>query len=162
MSKLNSILLEPAGHREWWHEAGHAVVAHHVGIVVQAIGLQWIEGRDDPNPCTWVDLTGIDNDSIAVHVLGGIVAESIKLADYDYHASESDLKRYRELKTTRTYADHYYHASDILRKENDTLVRVHEVLLREMSSPSRHALIDSDGIQRQIYITKEEFAALCE
>lgn len=96
---FNGILLfEDEPDRECWHESGHAVVAHHLGMTVLAIGFSWVNGEGrGPNPSSWIPTDGFDKESVATELFAGVAAEIIKLADYDIGAYRSDVRAWREL-----------------------------------------------------------------
>jgi hypothetical protein len=74
------ILFEDEPERECWHEAGHAVVAHHLGMTVLAIGFSWVRGEDSaPNPSCWIPNDGFDKDSKATEFFAGVASEIVRL-----------------------------------------------------------------------------------
>jgi hypothetical protein len=92
------MLFESEPSRECWHEAGHAVVAHHLGMTVLAIGLSWVGGEHrEPNPSSLIPTDGFDKNSVAIELFGGIAAEILKLGNYDVMAHSSDIHAWREL-----------------------------------------------------------------
>ena len=101
MPFIGTMLLESEPNRECWHEAGHALVAHHLGMTVLAIGFSWVRGEHhEPNPSSWIPTDGFDKDIVAVELFGGVAAEILKLGDYDVMAHGSDVDPKPEKRAT--------------------------------------------------------------
>lgn len=78
-----------------WHEAGHAVVAHHLGLKVVSLGLT-------PLPHCLVDQAGVDNDDLGLLLCAGAAASDLAFGfewgyhnDYEIAESIGDLETYR-------------------------------------------------------------------
>ena len=157
------MLFEEEPERECWHEAGHAIVGHHLGLTVLAIGYSWVSGENaDPNPSTWMaTYDGFDNHALATHALGGMAAEITKLGDYDMGASNSDGQHFQELGCSFS-RDHYTNeAVRILAERDAALVRVYDRLMKERMNPSYPPFEDTiDHMKKQVHLTREEFEAL--
>ena len=98
MSYIGTFVTEIEPDRECWHEAGHAIVADHFGMQVQAIGYQW-NAAGEPNPCTWVAFNGLDKECVAIQYFAGAAAEIIKLGDHDLNAYRFGPQRVRSFRT---------------------------------------------------------------
>ena len=159
---VGTMLFESEPNRECWHEAGHAVVAHHLGMTVLAIGFSWVRGEDhEPNPCSWIPTDRFDKNSVAIELLGGVAAEILKLGDYDVMAHGSDVRAWRELGCSSS-SDHYIQqAIGILKERDVALVRVYNKLMKERAHPSYPRFQDTeDRIWKQRHLTQEEFEGL--
>jgi hypothetical protein len=144
------------------HEAGHAVVANHLGMTVIAIGFSWLRGEhQEPNPSCWIPTDGIDKESVAVHNLAGVAAEIVKLQDYNIMSCNSDVKACRELGCTLSHEHYIKQAIEILKERDDALVRVYHKLMEERVNPSHEPFIDTvDKMKKQVHLTREEFESL--
>src|ERR1700752_4054057 len=90
--------------RECWHEAGHAVVAHHFGMPIIAIGFSWVRGEHaDPNPSSWIPTDGFDKEEAATEFFAGVAAEILKLGEYDMMACNVDVAAFKQLGCTSTH-----------------------------------------------------------
>jgi hypothetical protein len=162
MPFVGTMLFDCEPNRECWHEAGHAVVAHHFGMTVLAIGFSWVRGEHrEPNPSSWIPTVGFDKDSVAIELFGGVAAEILKLGDYDVMAHNSDASDWRELGCSSS-ADHYIQqAIGILKERDAALVRVYSRLMEERVKPSYARFRDTgDHMWKQRHLTQEDFEAL--
>ena len=148
--------------RECWHEAGHAVVAHHLGMKVLAIGFSWVRGEhNEPNPSSWIPTDGFDNDRVAVELFGGAAAEILKLSNYDAMALRSDVMAFQELHCLHSPEHYLQQAIDILREREGALERVHHRLMEERVTPSYLRFQDTaDHMWKQRHLAQEDFEAL--
>ena len=156
------MLFEDEPERECWHEAGHAIVGHHLGMTVLAIGFSWANGENaEPNPSTWISTDGFDKDIAAVELLAGVAAEIIKLGDFNVLACNADVQACRKLGCTLS-RDHYANeAITILGQKDATLVRVYNRLMEERVNASHPPFEDTvDHMKKQVHLTREEFEAL--
>jgi hypothetical protein len=148
--------------RECWHESGHGVTGYRLGTEIHAIGFEWLRGEDaEPNPTTWT-IPCADGEYEAIHLFGGMAAELLKLKTFDHFARLPDVQRFNRL-GCKCPSDHYLDQAMNLLKQNDAaLVRVYEALMQRRVNPPRQRFKDSDGVWRQVHLTKEEFAALMD
>jgi hypothetical protein len=147
--------------RECWHEAGHGVTGYHLGIPVMAIGFTWHEGENaEPNPSNWCDLATADRESVAVYLFGGTAAEILKLNDYDYNARKLDLQQFGGLGCTLPGNHYREQAMNILKERDAALERVYNALMERRVTPPTPRFKDTDGVWRQVHLTREEFEAL--
>jgi hypothetical protein len=162
MPFVGTLIFDPEPDRECWHEAGHAVIAHHFGMTVLAIGFSWVSGKDDePYPSSWILNAGFAKDRVATELLGGVAAEIIKLGNYDVMAYRPDVLPWRTLKCTSA-ARHYIQQAIVILKQRDAaLVRVYNRLMTERASPSYPRVQDTeDGMWKQQHLSQEDFEAL--
>jgi hypothetical protein len=162
MPFVGTILCDSEPNRECWHEAGHAVVAHHLGMPVLAIGFSWVRGEHhEPNPSSWIPTDGFDNSSVAIELFGGVAAEILKLGDYDVMAYRSDAHAWRELGCSSS-ADYYIQqAIGILQERDAALVRIFSRLMGERVEPSYPRFQDTEDHRwKQRHLTQEDFEAL--
>jgi hypothetical protein len=162
MSFVGITVFESEPSRECWHEAGHAVVAHHLGMKVLAIGLSWVRGeRSEPNPSSWIPTDGFDNDRVAVELFGGAAAEILKLSNYDAMALHSDVEAFQELHCSHSPEYYIQQAIDILKEREEALECVHHRLMEERATPSYSRFQDTaDHMWKQRHLTQEDFEAL--
>lgn len=156
------MLFEDEPDRECWHEAGHAVVAHHFGMTVIAIGFSWVNGENsEPYPSSWIQTDGFDKESVAIEFLAGSAAEILKLGDYDVGAHRSDIIAWRQLGCSSTIEHYIKEAIEVLKQRDDSLVRVQNGLMQERTNASRAPFVDSgDKMKKQVHLTREEFESL--
>ena len=160
--QFNGVMLfEEEPERECWHEAGHAVMAKHLGMTVIAIGFSWPNGPNgEAYPSTWIPTDGFDKDSVAKQLVSGSAAEILELGDFDAMACNSDLRAFKALECPVSH-DHYISSAvEILKTRHGALTRVYERLMKERTNPSREPFIDTDGIKKQKHLTHEEFESL--
>lgn len=119
--------------RECWHEAGHAVVGHYLGMTIVAIGFEWVRGNDaQPNPATWLaTLDGFEQDIVATQLFAGRAAEIIKVGDYDFGALGSDYRGWETLGCQSSDVHYTQRAIEILIERDAALVRVYDKLMAE-------------------------------
>lgn len=155
-------ITETDNERECWHEAGHAVVAHHLGMTVLALGYSWVAGlRGDPNPSSWIPTHGFDDETIAVELGAGIAAEVFKLGNYNALALAHDFRIWKARNCLLpTYDECVDKAIRILHERDAAFVRVHERLLKERTTPSYPKFQDTDQMWKQQHLTREDFEAL--
>jgi len=157
------MLFDSEPDRECWHESGHAVVGHHFGMQILAVGFSRPNGPDcEPYPSTWVPTDGFDADKVATQLLAGSAAEIVKLGDFDIMACNSDVRAFTKLQCASS-RDHYINqAMEIIRAKNDVLVRVYERLMGARTNPPLQPFIDKDGIKKQVHLTPDELESLVE
>jgi hypothetical protein len=99
-----------------WHEAGHAVVAHHLSLNVISLGLS-------PLPHCLVDQAGVDNDDLGLLLCAGAAASDLAFGfewgyhnDYEIAQSIGDLETYRARarEFVREHAAEIQHIVDLL------------------------------------------------
>jgi hypothetical protein len=131
-------LFEDEPERECWHEAGHAIVGHHLGMKIIAIGFSWVRGEEhEPNPSTWVETyDGFERDKVATQCFGGVAAEIAKLKTYDWDACKSDGEHFKKLGCTSPFEHYVNEAAKIIVERDTALLRVYDRLMQERSSPS--------------------------
>jgi hypothetical protein len=160
--QFNGVMLfEEEPERECWHEAGHAVMAKHLGMTVMAIGFSWPNGPNgEAYPSTWIPTDGFDKDSVAKQLMSGSAGEILGIGDFDIMARNSDLQAFKSLGCPFSH-DHYINwAVEILKTKHGALAGVYERLMKERTNPSHEPFIDADGIKKQKHLTQEEFESL--
>src|SRR5215469_6883008 len=79
--------------RECWHEAGHAVVGHRLGMTIIAIGFSWPYGEDhEPNRSSWIPTDRLDKEAMATELFAGIATAGKKLGrafSDDYYINQA-------------------------------------------------------------------------
>jgi hypothetical protein len=161
MSFTGIMLFDDEPDRECWHEAGHAVVAHHLGMTILAIGFSWVNGEGGaPNPSSWIPTDGFDKASVATELFAGVATEIVKLGNYDIGAYRSDVLAWRELGCGSSAEPYINQAIKILNERDDCLVRVYNRLMEERTDPSHEPFVDSDNIKKQVHLTREELESL--
>jgi hypothetical protein len=156
-------LFEEEPKRECLHEAGHAIVGHHLGMTVVAIGFSWVYGENaDPNPSVWMSTyDGFDKDTLAKHSVAGMAAEIVKLGEYDFGACGSDLRQLQELGCGLPGEHYINEAIKILTQKDAAVVRVQKNLMEERINPSYPSFVDSqDHMKKQRHLTQEDFESL--
>jgi len=156
------MLFDDEPERECWHEAGHAIVGHHLGMTILAIGFSWVYGEDAaPNPSTWIPTDGFDKDIVGIELLAGVAAEIIKLGDYDIMACNADVQACRQVGCASSHEHYINQAIKILVEKNAPLVRVHKRLMEERVNPSYPPFVDTaDHMKKQRHLTQEDFESL--
>jgi hypothetical protein len=162
MSFPGTMVFESEPDRECWHEAGHAVVAHHFGMTVLAIGFSWPSGLNgEPYPSSWIPTDGFDKEQVAVELFAGMAAELLKLGDHDVSARKSDVHQWQGLGCVSPPEHYISNATDILKQRNAALMRVHERLMQERVKPSYEKFQDTvDHMWKLRHLTHEDFEAL--
>ena len=104
-----------------WHEAGHAAVAHHLGLKVISLGLL-------PLPHCLVDQAGVDNDDLGLLLCAGAAATDLAFGfewgwhnDYEIAKSIGDLEKYRAAARAfvKEHASEIQYIVDLLEAERD-------------------------------------------
>lgn len=155
------VLFENEPDRECWHEAGHSVVANHLGMTVIAIGYSWVRGEhEEPNPSSWIPTDGFDKEAVGTEMFAGVAAEILKLGAYDMMACNVDVHAFKQLGCTQSHEYYINKAMDVLRERDAALVRVYEKLVSERTNPTHEPFIDDDGMKKQRHLSQEQFEAL--
>jgi hypothetical protein len=165
MSFIGKMLFEDEPERECWHEAGHAIVGHHLGMKIMAIGFSWISGEEHaPNPSTWIEtFDGFENDLVATQCAGGVAAEITKLRDYDFMACKSDEQLFQQLGCAFPLEHYVNEAIKILGEREAALVRVYDRLMQERNRPSYSPFVDSvDHMKKQVHLKCDDFESLID
>jgi hypothetical protein len=162
MNFIGTMLFDDEPDRECWHEAGHAIVGHHLGMKIIAIGFSWVSGQDHaPNPSTWLEtFDGFAKDNLATQSAGGMAAEIIKLRDYDFMAGKSDRQGFQALGCALPFEHYVTKAIEILTETDAALVRVYEKLMLERNNPSNDPFVDTDGMKKQVHLNRQDFESL--
>jgi len=154
--------MEPEPERECWHEAGHAVVAHHSGIRVNGIGFTWAKGPEkEPYPSAFVHLTGSDEEAEATMLMAGSAAEILKCGDFDRNGRRNDVKKFDALRCGHPPDHHIGQAIAILKQRDVALRRVYEELMTAMEgSPKPTFRNKQDGLWNQVRLNRDAFETL--
>ena len=162
MSYTGTLLMEPEPERECWHEAGHAVVAHHFGIRVNGIGFTWVKGRDnEPYPSAFVHLTGSDKEAEATVLMAGSAVEILKCGDFDHNGRKKDVEKLNELHRGQPPNHYIGQAIEILKQRDTALRRVYEELMKAMAGKPEPQYRDKqDHLWKQIRLNREAFQTL--
>lgn len=119
MPYTGTLLMEPEPDRECWHEAGHAVVAHYLGIRVNGIGFTWKRGpENEPYPSAFVHLTGSDKEAQATVLMAGSAAEILKCGDFDHNGRRNDVEKLNELHCGHPPDYHIGQAIELLKQRS--------------------------------------------
>jgi len=162
MSYVGTLLMEPEPDRECWHEAGHAVVAHHFQLTVNGIGFTWKRGpQNEPYPSAFVHTTGSDKEAEATMLMAGSAAEILKCGDYDHNGRRNDVEKLNELHCGHP-PDYYIGlAIEILKQHDAALKRVFDELRTAMAGNPTPTFRDKlDGLSKQVRLTREAFVIL--
>jgi hypothetical protein len=117
--------MEPEPERESWHEAGHAVVAHHSGIRVSGIGLLGPKTpRKNRIPSAFVHLTGSHEEAEAKMLMAGSAAEILKCGDFDRNGQRNDVEKFDALRCGHPTDYHIGQAIAILKQRDVALTCV--------------------------------------
>jgi hypothetical protein len=164
MPYIGTLLMEREPERECWHEAGHAVVAHHSRIQVNGIGFSWDRGpNSQPNPSAFLHLTGADKEAEATVLMAGSAAEILKCGDFDHPGRSDDIKKFDALHCGHPPDYHVGLAIEILKQHDAALRRVYDQLLTAMAGSPTPTFRDKlDGLMKQVRLTREAFVALME
>jgi hypothetical protein len=157
-----TLLMEPEPDRECWHEAGHAVVAHHFELTVNGIGFTWKRGpENEPYPSAFVHSTGTDKEAEATMLMAGSAAEILKCGDYDHNGRRYDVEKLNELRCGHP-PDYYIGlAIEILKQHDAALRRVYEELMTAMAGNPTPTFPDKlDGLWKQVRLTRDAFVTL--
>jgi len=148
--------MEPEPERECWHEAGHAVVAHHFAIRVNGIGFTWVKGADkEPYPSAFVHLTGSDKEAEATVLMAGTAAEILKSGDFDHNGRRSDVEKLNELHVSHPPDYYIGRAIEILKQRDAALRRVYEELMTAMTSKPEPQFRDKeDHLWKQVRLNR--------
>jgi hypothetical protein len=159
---IGTMLFDDEPERECWHEAGHAIVGHHLGMKIMATGFSWVSGEDsEPNPSTWIEtFDGFEKDILATQYSAGMAAETIKLGEHDFLACKSDRRGFETLGCASPFEHYATKAIEILTEKDAALVRIYERLMLERTSPSNEPFVDTDGTKRQVHLDREDFKLL--
>jgi hypothetical protein len=159
---LGTLLMEPEPERECWHEAGHAVVAHHLGMRVNGIGFTWVKGPEkEPYPSAFVPVTGSDKEAEATVLMAGSAAEILKCGDYDHNGRKYDIEKLNELHCGHPPDHHIGQAIEILRQRDSELRRVYEELMTAMAGNPKPTFRDKqDGLWKQVRLNRDAFETL--
>jgi hypothetical protein len=154
--------MEPEPDRECWHEAGHAVVAHHFELTVNGIGFTWKKGPEkEPYPSAFVHSTGSDKEAEATMLMAGSAAEILQCGDYDHDGRSYDIEELNKLHCGHPPDYHIGLAIRILKQRDTALKRVYEELMTAMAGNPTPTLRDKlDGLWKQVRLTRDAFVTL--